>query len=138
MSRRAFLPALVREVRVLSTTARGKRSYELSDLGRLPDSQLARLIPMIHPALAIELVEERLTARHRETGEVVDLVPAVRENVLALNLFDGDLDLGMAGRRLAKQMSWDEAEGFAYAKSLFLSLVGRLVYFPRYSAAPEE
>lgn len=138
LSRRAFFPALFREVQVLSGSLKGGRSYALSELRDLPDDQLARLVPLILPVFAIYVDGERLVGRHAETGVVVELAPSVRENVLALNLFDGQITLGTAGRRLAQQMDWDEARGFAHVRDLFLSWVGRLVCVPRNSPEPEE
>jgi hypothetical protein len=138
LSRRAFFPALLREARVLSGTLKGGRSYALSELAGLPDDQLARLVPLILPVYAIYVDGERLVGRHAETSAFVELAPSVRENVLALNLFDGQITLGTAGRRLAQQMDWDEARGLAHVKDLFLSLVGRLVCVPRNSPEPEE
>jgi len=138
LSRRAFFPALLREVQVLSSALRGSQSFALSGLGNLPDDQLARLIPMILPAFSTHIDGERVVGRHRETGAEVDLFPSEKENVLALNLFDGQTTLGTAGKRLAQQMGWDEVQGFAHVKDLFLTLVGHLVCVPRNSLEFDE
>jgi hypothetical protein len=138
LNRRAFFPALLREVRVLSSTLKGSSSFALSELGHLPDDQLARLIPMIQPAFSVYVEGAQVVGRHRETGTEVELFPAERENVLALNLFTGRITLATAGRRLAQQMDWDEAQGFALVKDLFLLLVSQLVCVPCNSPGPEE
>ena len=93
---------------------------------------------MINPGLAIRVDEEQVWGQRQETGEVFELLPSSRENVLALNLFNGQINLGTAGRRLALQMNWDEARGFAHVRDLFLSLAGRRVCVPRYSPEIEE
>jgi hypothetical protein len=138
LTRRAFLPALVREVRVLSSTLKGDRNLALSELGNLPDEQLAVLRPMILPAFSIYVDGERVVGRHKETGVVIDLFPAEKEGVLTLNQFNGKVTLGAAGGRLAQHMGWDEAQGFAYVKDLFLSLVGHLVCIPQNYVESEE
>jgi hypothetical protein len=138
LSRRAFFPALIREAQVLSGTLKGVRSYPLRELGDLPDDQLADLIPVVQPDFAVLVEGEYLVARHRETGAVVQLVSAVKENVLALNLFDGRATLGTAGRLLARRMGWDGARGFAHVRELFLCLVGHLVCVPLNSPQPQE
>jgi hypothetical protein len=129
---------LLREARVLSSTLKGGRSFALSDLGDLPDEQLARLIPLVRPVFAIYVDGEQVVAQHRETGSVAGLAPSTKENVLALNLFSGQINLGTAGRRLAREMGWDEPRGFAHVKDLFFSLVGSLVCIPLNSPQSEE
>lgn len=130
LSRRAFFRALVLEMRDAAAGLHGKRSFALWALQDLPDEHLARLIPVIQPTMAIYLEDERILARDRKTGKVLDLAPASAENVLTLNLFDGRRTLGSASRRLAREMAWDEETAFHHARGLFLSLVGRLVCLP--------
>lgn len=137
LSRRDFFRALFLEARDLSGVTRGQRSFALSDLAELPDDELARLIPMVQPVFAVYVEDEYILARHGETGNVVELCPSARENILALNLFNGQIGLGTAGRRLALQMEWDESRGYEHVKGLFLSLVGRLICVPRNSLEPE-
>jgi len=138
LSRRAFFPALLREAWVLSGTLKGKPAFTFSELGDLPDNQLAGLIPMILPTVAVYIDGERVVGRYKRTGTEIELFPAEKENVLALNQFNGKATLATAGSRLAQQMGWDEAQGFAYVKDLFLSLVGHLVCVPRNPLEPEE
>jgi hypothetical protein len=116
---------------------RGGRSYALHELDDLPDEQLSKLIPTIRPDFSIHVDGDRMVARHAEKETVIDLCPATRENVLALNLFTGRITLGVAGRRLASQMAWPEDEGFAQVKEMFLLLVGRLMCVPR-NTLPEQ
>jgi hypothetical protein len=93
---------------------------------------------MILPTGAVYVEGERVVGRYKKTGIKIDLFPAERESVLALNQFNGKVTLATAGNRLAQQMGWDEAQGFAYVKDLFLSLVGHLICAPRSSLEFEE
>jgi hypothetical protein len=129
---------LLREARVLSSTLKGGRSFALSGLDDLPDEELARLIPLVRPGFAIYVDGEHVVAQNEKTGDIVDLGPSTKENVVALNHFDGQVNLGAVGRRLAHHMGWDEARGFAHVKDLFLSLVGRLVCVPLNAFESEE
>jgi hypothetical protein len=138
LSRRAFFPALLREAWVLSGVFEGKPAFALSELGNLSDDQLAGLIPMIVPAFAVYVEGEWVVGRHKKTGTKMQLFPAEKESVLALNLFNGKVTLAAAGSRLAQQLGWDEAQGFACVKDLFLSLVSHLVCAPRNPLEPEE
>jgi hypothetical protein len=131
LTRRAFFPALVREVRVLGSTLKGDRNPALSELGNLTDEQLAGLMPMILPAFSISVEGERVVGRHKETGVEIDLFLAEKESVLVLNQFNGKATLREVGGRLARHMGWDDARGFAYVKDLFLFLVGHLVCIPQ-------
>jgi hypothetical protein len=138
MSRRRFFAALFQESQALTGALQGTRNLPLSGLRDLCDDELGGLIPMINPPLTIEVADDRLWARNRETGGRIVLFEASPENVIALNLFDGEMNLATAGWRLALQMGWPEEEGFYHVKELFLWLVGRLVYSPRYSPSLED
>lgn len=131
-TRRSFLPALLRETVVTLGMLRGGLGCRLSDLETLPEDQLAQLKPTVNPAYEILVEEDCVWGRHRKTGAMVSLFSmGERENLLAFNLFDGIQDLGQAGRRLAQEMEWEEARGFAHVKEFFLLLVGKLVCVPK-------
>jgi hypothetical protein len=138
VSRRAFFPALIREVRVLSATFQGEQTFALSELGDLPDAQLARLIPLVVAGFLFEEQEGRIWARHRERNLAIELCAADRPNRLTLDLFDGEHTLAAAGSLLAQQMGWQPAAGFSHVKALFLDLVGHLVCVPRNPLEPAE
>lgn len=131
-NRRQFLPALLREALVTVGLLRGGQGARLADLGRLPDERLARLRPMINPACNIVIEEDQVWARHKKTGAVVRLF-AIEEadRLAAFNHFNGEHTLAEVGTLLAEERDWDQAEGFALARDLFLELAGRLVCLPR-------
>jgi hypothetical protein len=138
-SRRKFLPSLLREAIITLGMLRGGQGCRLSDLGSLPDGQLAEVRPLVSPACEILMHEGLVSARHRQTGVVVPLFAAdEREKTRALELFDGNHTLAAVGERLAQEMGWDGAEGYAQAREFFLFLVGQLVCFPRDPILPPE
>jgi len=131
-TRRQFLPALLREVLVTLGMLRGGQGARLADLSHLPDEQLAHLRPIVNPACAITVDEDQVWARHKKTGTAVRLF-AVEEadKLTAFNRFDGEHTLAEVGALLAEERGWDQAQGFALARDLFLELAGRLVCLPR-------
>jgi len=70
-------------------------------------------------------------ARSRRTQAALKLFPMDEENLAVFNRFDGRHSLGEVSQQLVQEMGWDEAQSFAYARELFLSLVGRWVCVPK-------
>jgi hypothetical protein len=138
VTRRDFFRALLLEARQATASLQGQPSFSLAALQDLPVDRLARLVPEVQPGWALHVEGERLMARGRETGTVLDLAPATRENVLALNLLDGRRTLGSAGKRLAREMGWPEEEAWEHLRQLFFILAGALVCLPRNAGDMEE
>jgi hypothetical protein len=133
------LPALLREALVTVGMMRGGQGARLADLGSLPDEQLARLRPVVNPACDIAVDEDWVWARHKRTGAAVQLFAVDdREKLAAFNHFDGEHTLAEAGALLAEENDRDEAESFALARDLFLTLVGQLVCLPKDPPLPSE
>ena len=131
-SRRAFFPALLREATVTLGMLRGGQGGRLSELGSLPDEQLARLKPILNPAYEIQVEEDSVWGRHKDTGTTLRLFGLEeRESLLVFNLFDGRHSLGQIGKQLAQEMGWEEVRGFLQARDLFLSVASRLVFVPK-------
>lgn len=131
-SRRRFLPALIREVTVMLGMARGKQGGRLSDLADLPEGELSLIRPVINPAGEILVQDEQVCFRTRETEAVVPLfLMEDQARLVVFNLFDGQHTLREAGARVAQEMGWEEARGFAAAREVFLFLVGRWVCAPK-------
>lgn len=138
VTRRAFFRALLLEARQATASLRGQPSFSLAALQDLPCDRLACLVPEMQPGWALRIEGERLVARGQETGIVLDLAPASRENILALNLLDGHRTLGSAGKRLAREMGWPEEEAQEHLHQLFFTLAGALICLPRNAGALEE
>lgn len=130
-NRRQLLPALLQELFVIAGSFNGRQGCQLSDLGGLSDEQLARMRPILHPDYEIFVDQGYLHSRTKKTKASWKLCPLEQENLLVLNLFNGEHDLGQIGSQLAQTMGWEEAIGFAYARELFLLLVSRQVCIPR-------
>lgn len=129
--RRDLLPALARELIVLSQATKGRLAFRLSELGSLPDEQLAVIVPVLNPAFEVYVEHDHLWARDEQTGSRFEEFPVVNENTLTFSMFDGTRNLGEIGKRVALEMGWDEAKGFAHARGLFLSLASHLVCVPQ-------
>jgi hypothetical protein len=129
-SRRDFWPALIEELLVIRDSVRGKPGFRLAGLSELPDERLAPIRPIVNPQYEILVEGEYVCCRAREKGETRRLFGTQKENVFAFNHFNGQHTLGTIGARLAQEMGWEEAQGFAHARDLFLALVERLVCVP--------
>jgi hypothetical protein len=130
-SRRDFWPALLHEIRVLYGSIQGGQGCRLSELHDLPDEQLAQVRPVVNPEYEIFVDRDYVCCRARGTERTRKLFAMKKENLVTFNQFNGRQDLGQIGVRLAQEMGWDECQGCAYARELFLALVDRLVCFPR-------
>jgi hypothetical protein len=119
--------------------ARGGQGARLAELRRLPDSQFARIKPVVTPAFEICVEDGQVVGRYRKTGAVVALFALEDQaRLLAFNLFEGRHTLAEVGEQLAGQMGWDNEQGFARARDLFVSLVGKLVCLPMDPPQPAE
>ncbi len=137
-SRRSFWRGLVHELAVASGVLKGGKECRLADLDKLPDEQLARLHPQIHPSCRI-CIREGYVWCEWNSGNAVRLFPSQqREDLLTLNLCDGQHTLAEIGRLVAYEMGWDEGRGFAYARKLFLSLASRMICVPKEPLASVE
>jgi hypothetical protein len=92
---------------------------------------LAQIRPIVNPQYEILVDGDHVCCRSRETKAVRKLFVMKKENLVTFNQFDGRRNLGEIGVRLAQEMGWDEDDGFAHARDLFLDLVDRLVCVPR-------
>jgi hypothetical protein len=130
-SRRQFLPALLQEMFVIAGAFKGRQGFRLSELGSLPDSQLAQIKPIVNPEYEIFMDQGHVCSRSRRTEATLKLFPIEKENLVVFNMFNGRHSLAEIGERLSQEMSWDEAKGFEHARDLFLSLISHLVCVPK-------
>ena len=130
-SRRDLWPALLQELRVLYGSVKGGQGGRLSDLHALSDDQLAHVRPVLNPAYEIYPEEDYICCRLRETTKTRRLFKMEKENLITFNQFNGQHNLREIGERLSREIGWDEAEGFAYVRYLFLALGDRLVCLPK-------
>jgi hypothetical protein len=130
-SRRNLWRALLQEVFVIYGSVKGGQGGRLSELGSLPDDQLAQVRPIVNPDCEIFVDQGHVWSRFKKTEATVKLFPLKPENLAAFNLFNGRHRLGEIGECLSQEMGWDEVTSFAHVRDLFLSLVSRLVCVPK-------
>ena len=130
VDRRHLLPALAHELVAWLDLARGRPVFQLGDLWTMPDQQLAQIIPRQNPAVEVFVADGYLWSREARSGAVHQEFATEWANIVTFNLFDGQRSLDNIGRRVAEEMGWEESQGFAHAKSLFLTLVRHLVCVP--------
>jgi hypothetical protein len=131
VSRREFFPALLQEIRVLAGLTKGGQAFQLSELGNLPDQELAEIVPMRNPAFEVYVDQGYLWSREKQTGRAFQEFAWQPENMVAFTLFDGEKTLGEIGERVATEMGWEKDKGFAHVIDLFLSMVSHLACVPR-------
>jgi hypothetical protein len=136
LSRRAFFRALVGDVRGLSSALAGRETRALASLNQLTVNELQQIVPALNRGLSIVVEGERMVALDLSSGSRLDLLPATRANILTLNLFQSEISLGVAARRLAHQVGWTEEEAMAHVRTTFLDLAGRLIFLPRNAPQP--
>lgn len=134
-SRRSFGRALLQELAVMVDAFQGKQIFRLSDLENWPDEELALLKPVIRPDCQILVERNLVCVRKRGTDRLQELFPQDQPNLIVFNGFNGRRSLAEIGRQLSREMDWEEARAFDYAKELFLHLVRQLVCIP--ANAPE-
>lgn len=132
-NRRTFFRALFQEAAVIRGSLKGGQGFRLSELGSLPDDQLAHVEPVVHPHYEIFVDRGDVWARYKLKEQTpLKLFSAdEKENLASFNLFDGRHNLGQISSHLAREMGWDEARAFAHVRLLFLSLAQRMVCVPK-------
>ena len=130
-SRRNFWPALLQEFRIIYGSVRGGQGGQLSQLRDLDDDQLAKVRPALNPDYEIVVEHEYICCRAPGVEGTRKLFRMTKENLATYNQFTGQRSLAEIGAQVARQMGWDEADGYIYARDLFLDLVDRLVCIPR-------
>jgi hypothetical protein len=133
-TRRTFFRALLQEAAVIHGALKGKPGCRISELGSLPDEQLAQVRPVMNPDYEICLEKGEVWARHKskEMSPLRLFAVEEKENLLPFNMFNGGHTLDEITRHLAQEMDWEEAEAFAHLRDFFLSLVERAVCLPKY------
>ena len=131
-SRRTLFRALFQEVAVIHGSFKGKPGFRLSELGSMPDDQLAQVKPMVHPHYEIFEGEASVWARYKlkERAPLKLFSTEERENMVPFTMFDGQHTLGEISNHLAQEMGWTQVRAFAHVRDLFLSLVTPMVCVP--------
>jgi hypothetical protein len=131
LSRRELLSALLKRSVEAVGSLGSEGGYVLSDLPNMPDEELASMRPMVNPDFEIFVDQGTVCGRSRVTGDTFKLLTMEKANLAAFNLFNGMHRLDEVGERLSREMGWDRAEGFAFARKIFVSLALRQVCIPK-------
>jgi hypothetical protein len=124
MSRRGLFRHLLKETAALVDEVRGKPRIRPDAFADLPDDELKRMRPAIPPHVRILFREHEVAAHFQDRDdEVIHLFDRDRPNSIVFTGFNGMTTIGVIASGLAMQMSWDEEQAFAHAKTLFLHLV---------------
>jgi hypothetical protein len=137
-NRRTFFRALFQEATVVRGSFKGGQGCRLSELGSLPDDQLAQVRPIVNSDCEMFVDQGYVCCKSKTTETISKLFPAERENLVVLDVFDGRHDMGEIGSHLAQEIGWDKARAFAHARDLFLSMVQRAVCVPRDPLEPDQ
>ena len=128
--RRTFFKVMLQEFVVARGALKGKLGYRLTEIGTLPDEQLAQIKPIVNPACEIFVDAGYVWARFKQADKVYRLFSTEQKNLTVFNMFNGRNTLETISQRLAQDPAWEEASAFAHVKTLFVSLVNRLVCLP--------
>lgn len=123
LSRRQLFTDLIMQARVMVGEADGGVGFRLSQLGSLPDAELAHLIPTVRPDCAISATDDFVWGKLPDEPRAIPLFPRQPATLCAFNAMNGRTPLGEVGRRVAQEMDWPSSRGFAFARGLFLHLV---------------
>lgn len=127
VDRRSMWLPLLRELLVLVRTAKGGQARRLSDLLRLPDEELAELVPEMDHETEYYVAGEHLFARRHpgERGESVLLLSP--GNVAIYNMFNGRHTIRQIAAHTSSAIGWSEEEAFERTRQVFLELVAARV-----------
>ena len=132
-TRRTFFRALFQEAAVIRGSLEGKLGCRISELGSLPDEQLAAVRPVVNPDYEIRLDQGQVWAIYklREQPPLALFSMEETEKLSAFNMFNGNHTLGEIARRIAQELGEDEAAAFGHLREFFLSLAKSMVCLPR-------
>ncbi len=125
VSRRRLWSAIKAELLANRGLVRGIPALKLSELGRLPDDELAQIIPGVAPGCGISVRDQFVWGQLPGNEPPTRLFPLGSPALMAFNLFNGQTPLGEVAEQLAVRLGegWDAARAFALARGLFLALV---------------
>lgn len=129
LTRRQFFSGLVDEVKAFSQTAEHP-CYRLSDLGELPDRELAFLIPVPFPDSAFVTRGGYFWGRPAHSRSFIRLFPDNCPASIVVRQFNSGMCIVNAARNLAQETKLDKQWAFAYVRGVFLWLVLARLYTP--------
>lgn len=122
LTRRQFFAGLMNEVRAFAHSEE-QPVYRLSDLGDMPDAELAFVVPVLLPGSEVAEREGFMWGKAPGGRNGVRLFPADSAARFVQEQFDGQRSIVEASRNLAGQFGWEKQSAFAYVRGVFLWLV---------------
>jgi len=129
-SRRGLFGLAKQQYIVTEGESLGGVGFKLSQLGSLPDEELAHIAPRIVPECRISTGDGFIWGALPKSQPPIKLFTRDLDTLAAFNLMNGLTPLGEIGALLAQQLGWEEARAFAFARGLFLHLVKLRVSIP--------
>jgi hypothetical protein len=129
LSRRGLARATIEWFRA-SSVAGELPALALGELGTLPDKELAELTPAIVPGCGISVLEGAVWGLPPGSETPVRLLATTRSGLRAFNAMDGRTNIREIARLVAAETGWPHDRAFAFARGLFLHLVGLRVCTP--------
>jgi hypothetical protein len=135
--RRLFFEQFAGEVIAWIEELGGTPHFKLADLGELPQSSLASLIPQVCADAEIIADSEKAYARNPGSSSPDWMFDFDERNTFIFNRFNGRNSIGRVAEELSAAMSLDLEESYDHVRELFLRLVRLRVCMPRNAVATE-
>jgi hypothetical protein len=135
LGRRGLWRQLLTQAIVLPSELRGHRHLALTDLQRLPDRQLAEVVPVFRADGGFRLEAGRLFAEANDPQRRHCVYVCSDQEAYLLQRFDSGTPLADIGEELEERFRLPRGRGFALARDLFLRLAQRVICHP---AGPHE
>jgi hypothetical protein len=130
VTRRQFFAGLMNEVRAFAREEEHP-VYRLSDLGDMPDVELARVVPAMLPGCQLAEQDGFIWGKTPGTRKGLRLFPADSPARFVMEQFDGQRSILDASRQWIERSGWEKQRALAYVRGVFLWLVLAKLYAPR-------
>lgn len=131
INRRQFFQGIIHDLRTIRTDDAAPKSIRLTDLGSMPDDELAQVVPTLLPECVISVHHGYVWGNQPEDKDAIRLFPQDIQANFVLGLFDGKNTVRFASEVLAEQFGWDANLAFAYTRGVFLWLVVAKLFAPK-------
>jgi hypothetical protein len=131
INRRQFFRDLINDLRAAGVNEEAHPAFRLCDLGTLPDSHLAKVVPVLLPGCQTTARGGFIWGMTPGESEAVRLFPEGAPAARVLGYFDGARTIASMAGDLALETGWEKDHAFAYIRGVFLWLVTARMAAPR-------
>lgn len=128
-ARRELLPAAVEWWRARSDPER-RPAFRLSELGTMPDEELADMTPAIARGCEISVRDGTVWGRPAGSDTPVPLLGTTPPELCVFNAMNGRWTIGEIAASVAADTGWPSGRAFAFTRGVFLHLVRLRVCAP--------